>query len=168
MNPKRTCSVEVLLACFNISLKVSGIQTQVSVSNKQTSEFGLWLNQKRALRFSTFLPSLQSAMWIRHYSLSLTDNALDFSTLWLHSRPLRSLERLHICLQMALKQMKVHFRWWWGASDGIITQQSQESVCIYLLESLCRQESLCLHHAAAVPIPKMNYVLKWSVDKKRF
>lgn len=70
--PKRTCSVEVELACFNISLKVSGTQTQVSVSNKQKSEFALWLNQKRALRFSTFLPSLQSAMWIRHYSLSLT------------------------------------------------------------------------------------------------
>lgn len=53
-DPKRTCSVEVELACFNISLEVSGTHTQVSVSKKQRSEFALWLNQKRVLRFSHF------------------------------------------------------------------------------------------------------------------
>lgn len=52
--PKQTCSVEVLLACFNISLKVSGTQTQVSVSNKQTSEFALAQPEARASFFHIF------------------------------------------------------------------------------------------------------------------
>lgn len=98
-DPKRTRSVEVELACFNISLEVSGTHTQVSVSNKQKSEFALWLNQKRVLRFSHFCHRHSRLCESDIIHSAWQDNALDFSTLWLHSCPLRSLERLHICFR---------------------------------------------------------------------
>lgn len=79
---KRTCCVEVEVACFNNHNNL-----------KQKSVFAPLAQPEALALFFTFHTS---PMWIRHYSESLTDNGLDFSTLWLHSCPMRSSERPYV------------------------------------------------------------------------